>query len=481
MSSRLVNHLSSNPESRLRRAIDFACANGLLSLGTEGQLNHCPFTISPCPIDRSTLQLLSELTPLFNQLAYRVARNLDFLTDVLAETANVDDFTRLLLQMAKLRSPRQSWRLMISRNDFFCQQLQVDSSIQPRQIEHNIIAAAYAGLAGRVCSFHRAWMSVEPLIGQLVENEPLPIIANGFAAAVSHYDYPDSVVLMIVQQEVSNLFDQRNLEIALVLKGVKVLRASFEEVAIRGRIHEGHLLFDDRIVAVTYLRAGWGPEDYHSMSAIEGRQLIEMSSTITVPDVAMQLYGTKRVQQALTNPKVLRQFCNHWDAQRLEETFVQMYDLDTTISKDSQAWEMAIQDPRGFVLKPQREGGGNNLYEKDLVEMLTQLSPMERKRYVLMERIYPPTHQTSCIVENVIRNAIVVSEIGRFGVFLAQGDEIAINEDAGYLVRSKDYRSVEGGVAIGVGYLDSLMIVEEQSLHPYPAIPEKGGQTLILS
>lgn len=40
--------------------------------------------------------------------------------------------------------------------------------------------------------------------------------------------------------------------------------------------------------------------------------------------------------------------------------------------------------------QPQREGGGNNLYGKEMVSALTSLSSEELAAYILMERIRPP-------------------------------------------------------------------------------------------
>ena len=46
-------------------------------------------------------------------------------------------------------------------------------------------------------------------------------------------------------------------------------------------------------------------------------------------------------------------------------TRVQFWSLDKGPEGDAAA-AMAIEDPDAFVLKPQREGGGNNLYGADL-------------------------------------------------------------------------------------------------------------------
>lgn len=46
-------------------------------------------------------------------------------------------------------------------------------------------------------------------------------------------------------------------------------------------------------------------------------------------------------------------------------TFTGLYSLDFT-EEGEEAIEMAIRNPEKFVLKPQREGGGNNVYGEEI-------------------------------------------------------------------------------------------------------------------
>ena len=52
--------------------------------------------------------------------------------------------------------------------------------------------------------------------------------------------------------------------------------------------------------------------------------------------------------------------------------------------------EMALANPRRFVLKPQREGGGNNVYGADIAATLSAIrDSQERTSYILMDLIEP--------------------------------------------------------------------------------------------
>ena len=45
------------------------------------------------------------------------------------------------------------------------------------------------------------------------------------------------------------------------------------------------------------------------------------------------------------------------------------------------------EKPRSYVMKPQREGGGNLLFDADMVKALKELPAEELSAYILMDRI----------------------------------------------------------------------------------------------
>ena len=56
---------------------------------------------------------------------------------------------------------------------------------------------------------------------------------------------------------------------------------------------------------------------------------------------------------------------------------------------DSDVFALSLADPSQYVLKPQREGGGKNLYDDELTRALSTGSYEERGAYVLMQNIRP--------------------------------------------------------------------------------------------
>ena len=70
--------------------------------------------------------------------------------------------------------------------------------------------------------------------------------------------------------------------------------------------------------------------------------------------------------------------------------FAGLYGLESGAPGAEEAIQSALARPSDFVLKPQREGGGNNLYDEEMVQALKTMTVEERATYILMEKIKPP-------------------------------------------------------------------------------------------
>ncbi|MBI4084266.1 MAG: hypothetical protein HY423_16795 [Candidatus Lambdaproteobacteria bacterium] len=450
-------------EARLEEALDRALLEGLLKYLPSGALTHAPLSLVPCPVPGEAIAGLAALTAPFNRLTLAVAAELPFLEQALGAAAREDAFVAELLRLARCGRGRQPLHLLVTRSDYFLEPAapdRVSGALLPRQVELNTIAVSYAGLAGRVQRVHRFLLQGTPAAARLVANDPIPALAEGFAEAHRRYGQPGAAMVTVVQPGETNRLDQRWLEFAVRERGIPTARLTLAEIGREGRLKEGHLHLRGQAVAIAYLRAGYAPEDLRHPDALRGRELIERSAAIVVPTVAVQLAGTKKVQQLLTDRALLRRFASEPDARALEASFAGLYALDEPIAAPGgarPAWEVACAAPERFVLKPQREGGGHNLFDRELAERLRALRPEARHAYVLMERIAPFVHEAVNVAAGVATREPSVSEIGRFGLLLAQGAEAVLNRDVGYLVRTKGEAVRESGVSAGFGHLNSLL------------------------
>ena len=125
----------------------------------------------------------------------------------------------------------------------------------------------------------------------------------------------------------------------------------------------------------------------------------------------------------------------------------------------------ARECPELFVLKPQREGGGNNVWGDDIAAALSAdaeaqgyKSDEELLGFVLMERIMPPFHPALFMRGGEVTRGKATSELGVFGTFLGDGKSELHNEYAGYILRSKLEGVDEGGVAAGYAHMDVALL-----------------------
>jgi len=95
-----------------------------------------------------------------------------------------------------------------------------------------------------------------------------------------------------------------------------------------------------------------------------------------------------------------------------------------------------------------------------MVKSLREFSAEERSAYIIMDRIIPPVRNTWVVNKSAEAGEIpAVSELGIYGVFIADDQKIYLNEIAGSLVRSKNAHDEDGGVVAGVAVLDSVYLV----------------------
>ena len=208
-------------------------------------------------------------------------------------------------------------------------------------------------------------------------------------------------------------------------------------------------------MSLVYFRAAYTPKDYHSDKEWDARRVIEKSWAVKCPSIPYQLVGMKKVQQVLAEPGRLESYFSQPDEiESLRSIFAELYPLDRT-PHGQKAFQAALDDPEKYVLKPQREGGGNNIYGQAIKVALSTMSEEERSAYILMERLCPPVQQNYLVTNGLLNQDFVTNELGIYGVWVSDGQVTHINSSAGVLLRTKVSSVLEGGIAIGTGVLDT--------------------------
>ncbi|XP_071735471.1 glutathione synthetase, chloroplastic [Rutidosis leptorrhynchoides] len=424
---------------------------------------HAPIALLPNSFPETHWNQACELAPIFNELVDRVSLDGQFLQDTLSRTKKVDVFTSRLLDMHSRMlqiGKKEDIRLGLHRSDYMLDE-KTDLLLQ---IELNTISCSFSGLSCLVSELHRSLLyQYEKSLGLDSQKVPINASASKFAEVLAkawtEFNNPSAVVLVVVQPGERNMYDQHWLSATLKEKhNVTSIRKTLAEIDAQGKmLSDGTLLVDGETVAVIYFRAGYAPTDYPSESEWKARLLMEESAAIKCPSISYHLTGTKKVQQELAKPNVLERFLeNQDDIAKLRACFAGLWSLD-----DSDAVKNAIDKPGAYVMKPQREGGGNNIYGDDVKDSLLRLQKEgseEEAAYILMQRIFPTAFPTILVREGICYKEHAISELGIFSAYLRNKEKVISNEQCGYLMRTKVSSSNEGGVAAGFAVLDSLYL-----------------------
>ncbi|KAG7160162.1 Glutathione synthetase-like 1 [Homarus americanus] len=229
------------------------------------------------------------------------------------------------------------------------------------------------------------------------------------------YKCPKSVILFVIEDVTYNICDQRfhEFEIRRQRPELHVIRRNLTQISQTGQLTDDkRLIIDGDEVAVVYFRAGYEPGHYHSEAEWEARLTIERSRAIKSPSIQCHLAGTKKVQQEIARPGILKKFLPDSEAELVSNLFTGLYTLD-------------------LVLEKMKDSS-------------------EREAYILMDRIRPPV-QHNYLVRPHESVKLVEDKSDK---------EITINTYSGHMLRTKPSSVNEGGVAAGLGALDSVFLFD---------------------
>lgn len=431
-------------------------------------VTYAPFTLFPSPVPKAVFHQALEVQTHYNTLVDRISQDSDFLREALESTIAVDDFTARLFkihQQILKEGKSQSIVLGLNRSDYMLDQ-KADGSSSLKQIEINTFAASFGGLSSRTPDVHRHILKVAGRLEEsqsILDNNPAAGLAQAVAKAWELYGSDKAIVMFLVEDTQRNIFDQRYIENELWKRNIPTKRKRFENVCKTGKLDQDQRLFvDGEEVAVVYFRNGYMPQNYTSEQSWEARLLMERSLAVKCPDIGTHLAGTKKVQQVLARPGILERFFPEEPmvVEQIRATFAGLYTLDMGPEGDKTV-EMALASPDQFVLKPQREGGGNNLYDSELSQVLEEVKgSTERMAYILMDKIHPaPVQNILLRRDGPLEVTSCLSELGAFGAYVRRGKDMVMNECVGHLLRTKSSEHADGGVAAGVAVLDNPLLV----------------------
>ncbi|PLB43171.1 glutathione synthase [Aspergillus steynii IBT 23096] len=459
---------------------------------------NAPVTLFPSPFPRACFDEARALQTVYNHLYAMITCNEEWLGKIMEDLIDVDDFVSHLWKThlaVKKEGYVQTLSLGLFRSDYMAHTPSSSDKPSLKQVEFNTISASFGGLSSLVTSLHTELLDSPPgypiaypahnlfKSNKPPENTAVETLSAGLAAAHAAYGASNSrpaiptCILFVVQEGERNTFDQLALLRRLTkYHKIPVFRILSSEVLDHTTIPSSNpsrpLIYrpphasSQFEVTTVYLRCFYAPTDYTSERDWDARLHLERSAAIKCPTVLNQLSGCKIVQQVLaesTGPDHLASFLAEVDQSviaRLRATFAPQYDLSST----GRGRDLALNPAAAanHVLKPQREGGGNNVYKTAIPEFLRSIPETDWKRWILMELIHPPAEAKNVALRSdgeVIRGD-VIGELGVYGTILwdqARGT-VLHNEQGGWLMRTKAKDVNEGGVATGFSSLDSILL-----------------------
>ncbi|CAK5049800.1 unnamed protein product [Meloidogyne enterolobii] len=450
--------------SIIEDAMDWAHCNGLIFRTKEHKdrsdiCQIAPFSLLPSPFPRRLFDQALSVQKALNLLYFKVSWDYEFLKQAHQQVIKSDEFTRRLMSILDVvykEGIKQPITLLTQRADYMCHYdgILTENGInfdkfQLKQIEVNNIAVSMGGLAEKTTKLHRRVFKKMganvPNNDVIPLNEPIKTLCDGLYNAWKLLSNPHAVLLMVVEKNSQNQFDQRAIEYGLeeLSEGkMIIIRLTFVECAERLVLDEKtfNLLLGDKTVGIVYFRTGYLPEDYVSENAWNARLLMERSTAIKCPWIGLQMANTKKIQQVLSCSGILEKYlaCPN--------------DLEND----------AVQNPQKYVLKPQLEGGGGNYFDKEITEKLSSFTFETRASHILMQRIRPLIVK-NCLIrpfddDNSKKLQNVVSELGIYGSLIGIGgkeEKVKLNSVGGHILRTKLENVNEGGIAVGASVVDS--------------------------
>lgn len=457
---------------------DWCLSNALICISNDPQSikfhDSCyplPVTLLPTKFPKKQYEFAIDIQKHFNELVHNISNDFEFLNETLKDVIKVDDFTCNLWRIyenIRAEGIAQPITMNILRNDLMLDKNKENAEVMWSQIEINTVSVSFGGSTSQMRHLHKKMLSItnnEEFIPNTIDNDNVSVLAKGIVDAWKLYENAKAFVVVLVSENERNIGDQRLLEKKCykLNSNIQIKRLTFSQIRNKAKLNETNkrLIYDDNEeIALVYFRAGYSPNDY-SNHDWETRLLIERSLAIKSPNIQAHLAGSKKIQQILSEPNVLDKFLKSKEiADKLRATFVDQYSF-----KDDNFDEIVhfmLKNAKQFVLKPQREGGGNNIYGEDIKKFYTDLEDKNDLRgYILMRMIEPFVSQNYVIKTNktVYEKENLISELGIFGVVISKGAELLSSETGGYLIRTKPLHVNEGGVATGYAALDSLYLV----------------------
>ena len=417
----------------------------IYKLKTNG-VKHLPMALYPSPIPKNLFEKIFFYQIAFNKILNKLSNDQPYLEQVLEPIASKNNFIQKLLEISKKSfayEKKQKIKLGIFRNDYLLDKDQKFLFLQEYKTSlddfgsyTNILLNFYNYFNEKYPNVFAKYKGKEKEIPQNKGNT-IEKISEAIIEAIKlafPQDYKTSVVVFITQKKFD--FDLQNLINELYDKHkIKSEKLSLSEINKKiTKDEEGNLKLNESKISLIYFNSGDKEEDYPDEDSWKGRELIELSTAVKVPDINTFLTSFKVFHYYLSKPDIIMHYnYNDLIINDILRFFGGIYyvpDLDK--EKQTELFNKIQSEPNKYIL--QSFSGKKNYLTG---EKLKSLVPSEElSNGIILEKVTPPEHET-LIIKN--ENSVVessVSEYSIYGIILMNENNLVMNKSVSYLVKT---------------------------------------------
>jgi len=398
------------PKEIIESANQYLASNGIMfkkdTCSDTFSYNPAPISLRPSPFPKNVYDSIRYNQTSVNSLVDILMRNIDKVIALLDPLAKIDPFIASLIKITQevQKLPyHQIGYLGILRTDYM-----ITDDKQAKLVELNTIASGLGAISTLMADFyryikfigasytskHHSSYDVENIAD---DNDNINGIVDAMKQAHDLYIEKRGelvnrpIMAYIVDYEEANICDQKHIENTLFFKHKLVSRRlTFADINEYCELKEtGELVYKGREeITVVYYRSGYSPTQYRSDEDWEARETLEKSLAVKCPSVALQLLTFKKIQELLSRPSVWHELVGPADFDEIKGLFAgQMWGFEEITPEIEEVIADAKMNPEKYVLKTQREGGGNNYFGDDIPHILEKTEDL--MQYSLMKRIFP--------------------------------------------------------------------------------------------
>ena len=429
--------------------------NLILKSKNEG-VNQLPTSLYPSPIQKKLFEKIFFYQIAFNKILNKLSNDQTYLESVLTPLSNSNNFIKKNLEISQKLvnyEKKQKIKLGIFRNDYLLDQSQNFLFLS----QYKTSCSNFGSYTEKLQNFYNYYNKKYPEIFTKFKDKEIPMnkgnTTEKFTESIMEaiklafpQQYKDSIILFVMKQNEKNNFDIQNLCNELYDKHqIKSEKLTLNEINKKITQDEnGNLILNNKKISLVYFCAGDCEEDYSDEDSWKGRELLELSTAIKVPDINTFLTSLKIFHYLLTKPDLIIHYCyNELILNDILRFFGGVYyisDLDS--EKQNELLSKIQNDTNKYIFKNFTNKKSGNV-TGDALKTLVSGGVDSLKNGIIFEKVNPQLHETLLFKNDNTNIENVFSEYSIYGIILMNENNLQINKSVSYLVRTKNVNKLD--------------------------------------